>query len=113
MPPLQEERGQADRAGARLPGVSRRLLKQLLDQSTKLGRRVSRNDFSVSDPGSTQRFLLDRVARGGGMGSLEMSSALILDRMEWPTLVIDDQKVDPLRVDAGVSRLVLAFEDFA
>jgi hypothetical protein len=61
-------------------------LHQPLNYPPQLGRRIPRHHLDIANPRAPQRFLLDRVARGGGVGALEMRSALIFDRI--PTLGI-------------------------
>jgi hypothetical protein len=45
----------------------------------QLGGRVACDHLDIADAGAAQRFLLDRVARGGRVGALEMRAALVLD----------------------------------
>jgi hypothetical protein len=45
----------------------------------QLGRCVARHHLDIADAGAAQRFLLDRVARGGRVGALEVRSAVVLD----------------------------------
>ena len=40
------------------------------------------DDLLIANPRPPQRFLLDRVARGGGVGAFEVAAALVLDRVD-------------------------------
>jgi len=80
------------------------ILHQPLHHPPQLGRRVAGNHLNITNPGTAERFLLDRIARGGGVGALEVRSALIFDRVPRPAILVDDQQVDQVVNDPSDPR---------
>ena len=70
------------------------LLHQLLDDLPQLSRaHLAADHLDVADARTPQRFLLHRVARGGRVRAFEMPAALILDRVQRPAFLVDDQQL--------------------
>ena len=70
---------------------------------------MPRNHFVVGDAGASKSLSLDRIPRR--RGALMMTAALILECMSRLAVFVDQQKVDPLRVDAAIGCRVFAPQD--
>ena len=69
------------------------LLHQPLHHPPQFGRRVAGNHLDIANTRPPQRFLLDRVARGGGVSALEMRSALVLDSVQRAALLVEGRRL--------------------
>lgn len=64
----------------------------------------------VTDACAAQRFFFDGIASCGS--ALMVAAALILDRMTWRAVVIDQKQIDAFGIDASVCVCVAATQNF-
>lgn len=78
---------------AYLPAISPNPPRQLPHHRPQFRRRIAADHFAIADARPAQGFLLDRVARGGGV--LVVAGALEFDCVARAAIAVDDPQVNP------------------